>query len=111
MKVSERLATPRKRHVDLFARELLGERALPELLILLGNQRLDLRFGLVDDLADLRTILLRERAHAAQDRGERSLLAEELHADLIELRETARRLLDCLGRLRLQLFDFFFHVQ
>ena len=109
MQMAERLRAARQRDVDFLACELVRECARLELLVLLGNQRLDLRLRLVDDLADLRAILFREGAHAAQDGREFALLAEELDADVIELREIPGRMLDGFGSLCLQLFDLFFH--
>ena len=109
MQVAERLLAARQRDIDLLALEALLHLACLELLVLLLDQLCNLRLCLVDDLADLRTVFLRECAHAAQDRRELALLTEELDADVIELREILCSVLDSLGSLCLQLFNLLLH--
>ena len=48
------------------------------------EERLDLVLDAVRDLADARALLGRELAHAAEDRGELALLAEEADPELLE---------------------------
>ena len=110
MQMAERLLAARQRDVDLLALETCLHLAGLEFLILLLDESSDLRLRLVDDLADLRPVFLCQRSHAAQDGRELALLAEELDADIVELREIPCSVLDCLGSLCLQLFNLVLHT-
>ena len=105
----EWLAAARQRDVDFLLCEALFQRTCLKLLIFLGDQRLNLRLRLVDDLADLRAVFLRDGTHAAQNTRELTFLAQELHADVVQLAERRGRIPDCLCCLCLQGFNLLFH--
>ena len=101
---------PRQGHVDLLGGNLVRKFPLRQFLGLCRKQLLEFGTRLVDDLADARTLLLCEGAHAAQECGHLALFAKEFHANIIEFTEAARRLRNrCAGAL-LEFSDLIVHI-
>jgi hypothetical protein len=79
-----RQAAARQRDVERRTRQLGLQRRPGQRPLAGGQQRLDLVADAVGHLADPRTLLGRQGAHAAQDRRELALLAQEADPQLLE---------------------------
>ena len=98
-----------QRDVDLLGVDLGRQFTLGKFLGLLREERLELGTRLVDDLADARSFLLRESAHAAHEGRQLSLFPQNLDTYIVKLTQRARRLCNRSSGTRLEFSDLFVH--
>ena len=109
MQMSHRYVAPRQRHINFLTGDLIGKGLGLKFLILFSNEFFNLRFGLVDDFADLRPILFGQRSHAAKDRRKLAFFPQEPDANIIEFAETRCLLLNQFSSLLPELCNLLFH--
>ena len=85
MQMSQRLAPPGERHVNLLACKPRRERLFSERRTLLLQRSFDGGTRLVDDLPETRPLFGTELSHAALDHRKLAFFAEHLDANVVEL--------------------------
>ena len=109
MEMSDLHRAAGQRDVDLLGVDLGRQYTLGNFLGLLCEELLKLGTRLVDDLADARTFLLREGAHAAHEGRQLSLFPQNFDTYIVKLTQRARRLCNRSSGTRLEFSDLFVH--
>ena len=109
MQMSDLHRAAGQRDIDLLGVDLGRQFTLGKFLRLLREELLEFGSRLVDDLADARTFLLRNCAHAAHECRQLSLFPQNLDTYIVKFTQRARRLCNRSSGTRLEFSDLFVH--
>ena len=110
MQMSDDRRASRQGHVDLLGGNLIREFPVRQFLGLRCKQFLKLGARLVDDLADARTLLLCEGAHAAQESRHLPLFSKEFYTYIVEFAQALCRIRDRSAGAFLEFSDLLVHI-